>query len=46
MLSNYYKVSEDEAIKKAEDFSNKAKDTFIKSPAQMKLLIVVDKLLT
>jgi type I restriction enzyme R subunit len=32
--------------KKAEDFETDVKDKFIKEPAQMKLLIVVDKLLT
>jgi type I restriction enzyme R subunit len=33
-------------VKNAEDYEKKAKERFIKSPAQMKLLIVVDKLLT
>lgn len=32
--------------KKPEDFEKEAKEKFIKEPAQMKLLIVVDKLLT
>ena len=33
-------------VKNAEDYEKKAKERFIKSPSQMKLLIVVDKLLT
>ena len=33
-------------VKNVEDYEKKAKERFIKSPAQMKLLIVVDKLLT
>ena len=48
MLSNYFKCSEEEATKpaKIEQFEEEVKDTFVKKPAQMKLLIVVDKLLT
>lgn len=46
MLSNWFWVSEYEAIKKIEDFEKEVKKKFIDEPGQMKLLIVVDKLLT
>ncbi len=46
MLASWFNVSEDEAIKKIDDFENEIKKKFIKEPWQMKLLIVVDKLLT
>lgn len=46
MLSNYFEESEDEAIKKVEEFELQVKKKFIKEPGQMRLLIVVDKLLT
>lgn len=46
MLSNWFWVSQDEAIKKIEDFEKEVKKKFIDEPWQMKLLIVVDKLLT
>ncbi|MFC1750128.1 type I restriction endonuclease subunit R, partial [Pseudomonadota bacterium] len=46
MLADYFEVSKEEAIKKAEDFETKVKAQFKKEPGQMRLLIVVDKLLT
>jgi len=46
MLADYFEVSKEEAIKKAENFEKKVKKQFIKEPGQMRLLIVVDKLLT
>jgi len=46
MLADYFEVSKKEAIKKAEDFESKVKKQFKEEPGQMRLLIVVDKLLT
>jgi type I restriction enzyme R subunit len=46
MLADYFEVPKEEAIKRAEDFETKVKDQFKKEPGQMRLLIVVDKLLT
>jgi len=46
MLADYFEVSKSEAIKKAEDFETKVKKQFKDEPGQMRLLIVVDKLLT
>lgn len=46
MLADYFEVSKEEAIKKAEDFETKVKKQFKEEPGQMRLLIVVDKLLT
>lgn len=46
MLANYFNLPEEEAIKKVEQFEKEAKAKFIDEPAQMKLLIVVNKLLT
>ena len=46
MLADYYEVSKSEAIKKAEEFELKVKKQFKDEPGQMRLLIVVDKLLT
>jgi type I restriction enzyme, R subunit len=46
MLADYYEVPRDEAINKAEEFEKKVKSQFKKEPGQMRLLIVVDKLLT
>lgn len=46
MLADYYEVSKEEAINKAEDFETKVKKQFKEEPGQMRLLIVVDKLLT
>lgn len=46
MLADFFEESEDEAVKKIDEFEKQVKDKFIKHPAQMRLLIVVDKLLT
>ena len=46
MLADYFEVSKEEAIKKAEDFEKIVKKQFKDEPGQMHLLIVVDKLLT
>lgn len=46
MLADFFDQSEDEAAKRVEEFEAKVKEKFIEQPAQMKLLIVVDKLLT
>ena len=46
MLADYYELPEDEAVKHVEEFEKEVKQRFIKEPGQMRLLIVVDKLLT
>ena len=46
MLAQHFGESEDTAIHKAELFEKEVKKRFIEQPAQMKLLVVVDKLLT
>jgi len=46
MLAAYFEVSKEEAIKKAESFESIVKKQFKEEPGQMRLLIVVDKLLT
>tara|TARA_R100000306_G_scaffold57998_1_gene56326 strand:- start:1958 stop:5068 length:3111 start_codon:yes stop_codon:yes gene_type:complete len=46
MLADYFEQPEDEAMGKVEEFEKKVKKTFIDEPGQMRLLIVVDKLLT
>jgi type I restriction enzyme R subunit len=46
MLANWFHVPEDAAMHRVEEFETKVKEKFIKEPGQMKLLIVVDKLLT
>lgn len=46
MISGYYDCTEDEALGKADAFEKAVKARFIDAPAQMKLLIVVNKLLT
>jgi len=46
MIADYYDISEQEAGSKAEDFEKSVKKRFIEEPGQMRLLIVVDKLLT
>jgi len=46
MLADYYELPEDESVKRVEDFEKEVKQRFIKEPGQMRLLIVVDKLLT
>jgi len=46
MLAEWFKQPPEKAVTKVEEFERKVKEMFIKQPAQMKLLIVVDKLLT
>ena len=46
MLADYFNEPEDAAMHKADLFEQEVKKRFIESPGQMKLLIVVDKLLT
>ncbi len=46
MLADYFGESEDAAMGKVEQFEKDVKDRFINDPGQMRLLIVVDKLLT
>jgi type I restriction enzyme, R subunit len=46
MLADHFGESEDTAMGKVEQFERDVKNRFINEPGQMKLLIVVDKLLT
>lgn len=46
MLADWFKEDEEKAVKKSEEFETAVKKMFIEEPGQMKLLIVVDKLLT
>lgn len=46
MLANYFEKPEDEAMNMVEEFEKQVKKKFIDEPGQMRLLIVVDKLLT
>ena len=46
MLSNYFEVEEERAMYQVEEFEKQVKERFKKQPGQMRLLIVVDKLLT
>ncbi|MDH6242701.1 type I restriction endonuclease subunit R [Mycobacterium sp. OTB74] len=46
MLADHFGESEDAAMSKVEQFEKDVKDKFINDPGQMRLLIVVDKLLT
>ena len=46
MLAAYFDESANTAMSKVESFERQAKKRFIEEPGQMKLLIVVDKLLT
>lgn len=46
MLADWFNELPEIAVNKAEDFEKAVKKKFIKEPGQMKLLIVVDKLLT
>ena len=46
MLADWFNESKDSAINKAEKFEYEVKKKFVHEPGQMKLLIVVDKLLT
>ena len=46
MLAAYFNETEEKAMYKVETFEKEVKKKFVKEPGQMKLLIVVDKLLT
>ena len=46
MLADYFGVPADEAVGRIEEFETEGKRRFIEEPGQMRLLIVVDKLLT
>lgn len=46
MLANYFDEPEDAAVTKVDEFEKAVKKQFIENPGQMRLLIVVDKLLT
>ena len=46
MLANHFGEPEDTAMHKADRFEKEVKRRFVNEPGQMKLLIVVDKLLT
>lgn len=46
MLADHFDESEDAAMGKIEQFEKEVKEQFVKNPGQMRLLIVVDKLLT
>ena len=46
MIAEYYDIDEQEAGAKVEDFEKEVKKRFVDEPGQMRLLIVVDKLLT
>ena len=46
MLAEHFNEAEDSAMHKVEQFEQEVKKRFVEEPGQMKLLIVVDKLLT
>ena len=46
MLADHFGESEDKAMHRTEKFEQDVKEWFVNDPGQMKLLIVVDKLLT
>ncbi|PZS17612.1 MAG: restriction endonuclease subunit R [Pseudonocardiales bacterium] len=46
MLADYFNEPEDVAVGKVEEFEKAVKKQFVENPGQMRLLIVVDKLLT
>jgi len=46
MLAQWFNEPEDAAVNRAEEFEKAVKKKFVEEPGQMKLLIVVDKLLT
>ena len=46
MLAEYFDEPEDKAMHKVQQFEQEVKERFVNEPGQMKLLIVVDKLLT
>jgi type I restriction enzyme R subunit len=46
MLAEHFNESEDQAMTRVEQFEKEVKERFVNHPGQMRLLIVVDKLLT
>lgn len=46
MLADYFNQPEDQAMGRVEEFERAVKQKFVAEPGQMRLLIVVDKLLT
>ena len=46
MLADYFNDPSETVVNRAEEYEKAAKQKFVKEPGQMKLLIVVDKLLT
>ncbi|MDO8723024.1 MAG: HsdR family type I site-specific deoxyribonuclease [Syntrophales bacterium] len=46
MLADWFNEAPETAVNKAEEFEKQVKKKFVEEPGQMKLLIVVDKLLT
>ncbi len=46
MLADWFNQPADQAVNRVEEFEREVKKKFIHEPGQMKLLIVVDKLLT
>jgi type I restriction enzyme R subunit len=46
VLVKFFGVGEKEAVARADDYATKAKEMFIDQPAEMKLMIVVNRLLT
>ncbi len=46
MLADWFEQDEEKAMYRVDEFEQQVKEKFIKEPGQMKLLIVVDKLLT
>lgn len=46
MMADWFKDEPEKAINRVEEFEEQVKEKFIRQPGQMKLLIVVDKLLT
>ena len=46
MLADFFDESADQAVNRADEFEKKVTEKFVNEPGQMRLLIVVDKLLT
>ena len=46
MLADYFNDNSDSVVNRAEEYEKAVKKKFVKEPGQMKLLVVVDKLLT
>jgi type I restriction enzyme R subunit len=46
MLADWFNEAPEKAVKRAEDFEKAVKEKFVKEPGQMKLLIVVNMMLT